>query len=75
MKTWFVLRMMTDAQLDTGNVQASLDVLTKTVHDDIAARKEGLETQTTQAVCRLLAPVSPKVSHRNSCATWAETPS
>lgn len=75
LKTWFMLRMMTDTHSGSRNIQTGLEKLTSVIQGDISQRTFGLKAQETEAIRRLLAPVSPIVTQRKSCETWVDTPS
>lgn len=75
LKSWFLLRMMTDTHSDTKNIQAGLNALTLTVQGDVSERRLELASQNLVAIRKLLAPISPNVMHKKSCETSFDTPS
>ena len=75
LKSWFLLRMMTDTHSETRTIQANLNTLKLAIEEDASERRLQLAYQHTNAIRKLLAPVSPSVMHRKSCEISSETPS
>ncbi len=75
LKSWFMLRLMTDDQAASRSIQADLQALKLTFQDDADERSRWQLSQSSQATCKLVAPFSPDNAHHNACKIWAGTES
>lgn len=75
LKSWFMLRLMTDDQAVSRSTQVDLQALKLTCQDDAQERSQWQASQSSQASCKLVAPCSPDIAHHNACRTWADAQS
>jgi hypothetical protein len=70
LKTWFLLRLMTDARKTNSDVQASMRGLQDLLVADIEHRRDESSVQSIQAIKKQLAPTPADGVHEEACKTW-----
>lgn len=73
LKSCFVLYLVGDQRTMNEALKDGLAGLTDMVKNDITRREDRATRDTTQALLKALAPVSPEAVHNKACALWQGT--